>query len=94
MKKILLLTGVLLSLGLFCACSNDYDDDVTDSGLWRFWDTRCSTCCTGSDVYDWRNTVMIYSRGTPGNGVWHCPFPPEWVEKMKHAGSLNPIAVG
>ena len=40
MKKILLLTGVLLSLGLFCACSNDYDDDVTDSGLWRFWDTR------------------------------------------------------
>ena len=40
MKKILLLTGVLLSLGMFCACSNDYDDDVTDSGLWRFWDTR------------------------------------------------------
>lgn len=28
---------------------------------------------------------MIYSKGTPGNGVWHCPFPPEWVEKMKRA---------
>ena len=28
---------------------------------------------------------MIYDRGTPGNGVWHCPFPPEWVEKMKRA---------
>lgn len=28
---------------------------------------------------------MIYSKGTPGNGVWHCPFPPEWVEMMKQA---------
>jgi hypothetical protein len=44
-----------------------------------------SSGCIGSDVYDWRNTVMIYSRGTPGNGVWHCPFPPEWVERMKTA---------
>ena len=44
-----------------------------------------SSGCIGSDVYDWWNTVMIYSRGTPGNGVWHCPFTPEWVAKMKHA---------
>ena len=36
-------------------------------------------------MYDWRNTVMIYSKGTPGNGVWHCPFSPEWVEKMRRA---------
>ena len=36
-------------------------------------------------LYDWRNTVMIYSKGTPGNGVWHCPFPPEWVERMRRA---------
>ena len=28
---------------------------------------------------------MIYDSGTPGNGVWHCPFPPEWVERMKRA---------
>lgn len=28
---------------------------------------------------------MIYSKGTPGNGVWHCPFPPEWVERMQRA---------
>ena len=28
---------------------------------------------------------MIYSKGTPGNGVWHCPFPPEWVERMRRA---------
>ena len=28
---------------------------------------------------------MIYSKGTPGNGVWHCPFSPEWVEKMRRA---------
>lgn len=28
---------------------------------------------------------MIYSRGTPGNGVWHCPFTPEWVERMRRA---------
>ena len=45
----------------------------------------CNTCRTGADVYDWRNTVMIYSKGTPGNGVWHCPFSPEWVERMRQA---------
>ena len=28
---------------------------------------------------------MIYSKGTPGNGVWHCPFTPEWVEQMRRA---------
>jgi hypothetical protein len=28
---------------------------------------------------------MIYSKGTPGGGVWHCPFTPEWVEKMRRA---------
>ncbi len=28
---------------------------------------------------------MIYSKGTPGNGVWHCPFSPEWVERMRRA---------
>ena len=28
---------------------------------------------------------MIYDRGTPGNGVWHCPFAKEWVERMKKA---------
>ena len=28
---------------------------------------------------------MIYDNGTPGNGVWHCPFPKEWVERMKKA---------
>ena len=36
---------------------------------------------------------MIYSKGTPGNGVWHCPFSPEWVERMrkvaKHCKTLN-----
>lgn len=41
--------------------------------------------CIGSDVYDWRYVVMIYSKGTPGNGVWHCPFTPEWVERMRRA---------
>lgn len=45
----------------------------------------CNTCRTGADVYDWRNTVMIYSKGTPGNGVWHCPFSPKWVERMRQA---------
>ena len=28
---------------------------------------------------------MIYDSGTPGDGVWHCPFPPEWVERMRRA---------
>ena len=28
---------------------------------------------------------MVYDSGTPGNGVWHCPFPPSWVERMKRA---------
>ena len=28
---------------------------------------------------------MIYSKGKPGNGVWHCPFSPEWVERMRKA---------
>jgi len=28
---------------------------------------------------------MIYDRGTPGNGEWHCPFSREWVERMKRA---------
>ena len=45
----------------------------------------CGSCCIGVVLYDWRYTVMIYSKGTPGNGVWHCPFPPEWVERMRRA---------
>lgn len=28
---------------------------------------------------------MVYSRGTPGDGVWHCPFTKEWVALMKRA---------
>ena len=28
---------------------------------------------------------MIYDRGTPGNGEWHCPFSREWVARMKQA---------
>ena len=24
---------------------------------------------------------MIYSKDVSYGGVWHCPFPPEWVEK-------------
>lgn len=44
-----------------------------------------STGSPGSDVHDRRNTLMIYSKDTPGSGVWHCPFPPSWVEKMKRA---------
>jgi hypothetical protein len=28
---------------------------------------------------------MIFSNRTPSGGVWHCPFTPEWVEKMKRA---------
>lgn len=28
---------------------------------------------------------MIYDRGKPGDGVWHCPFSKEWVERMKRA---------
>ena len=45
----------------------------------------CGSCCIGVGLYDWRYVVMIYSKGTPGNGVWHCPFPPEWVERMRRA---------
>lgn len=44
-----------------------------------------STGSPGSDVHDRRNTLMIYSKGTPSGGVWHCPFPPSWVEKMRRA---------
>ena len=36
-------------------------------------------------MYDWRYTVMIYSKGTPSGGVWHCPFSPKWVEQMRRA---------
>jgi hypothetical protein len=28
---------------------------------------------------------MIYCKGAPSGGVWHCPFSPEWVEKMRRA---------
>ena len=28
---------------------------------------------------------MIYDRGKPGDGVWHCPFSKEWVDRMKRA---------
>lgn len=28
---------------------------------------------------------MIYDSDTPSGGVWHCPFSPEWVAKMKRA---------
>ena len=35
MKKVLFILGVLLSLGLFCGCSNS--DDTTDSVLYNQW---------------------------------------------------------
>lgn len=28
---------------------------------------------------------MIYDRGTPGDGVWHCPYTKAWVERMSKA---------
>ena len=28
---------------------------------------------------------MKYDGRKPGNGWWNCPFPPEWVERMKRA---------
>ena len=28
---------------------------------------------------------MKYDGRNPGNGWWNCPFPPEWVERMKRA---------
>lgn len=28
---------------------------------------------------------MRYEGRRPGNGEWHCPFSPEWVDRMKHA---------
>lgn len=41
---------------------------------------------------------MIYNSGTPGDGVWHCPFSPEWVAKMKraakHCESLSESYIG
>lgn len=39
-------------------------------------------------MYDWRDTVMIYSKDVSYGGVWHCPFPPEWVEKMRQAAAV------
>ena len=38
-------------------------------------------------MYDWRYVVMIYD-GRPhskSDGQWHCPFPLEWVERMRRA---------
>jgi hypothetical protein len=33
---------------------------------------------------------MIYDRQPQVNagGEWHCPFPPEWVKKMRHAAKV------
>ena len=28
---------------------------------------------------------MKYDGRKPGNGWWNCPYPPEWVERMKRA---------
>lgn len=28
---------------------------------------------------------MEYDGRRPGNGWWNCPYPPEWVERMKRA---------
>lgn len=28
---------------------------------------------------------MQYDGRRPGNGWWNCPYPPEWVERMKRA---------
>ena len=47
----------------------------------------CNTCRACADVYDWWDVVMIYD-GSPHNGSdgqWHCPFPLEWVERMRRA---------
>ena len=33
---------------------------------------------------------MVYDKNpkTYGDGQWHCPFPREWVERMKHAARV------
>ena len=31
---------------------------------------------------------MIYSKDVSNGGVWHCPFPPEWVERMRQAAAV------
>ena len=31
---------------------------------------------------------MEYDGRRPGNGWWNCPFPPEWVERMKRAAKV------
>jgi hypothetical protein len=49
-----------------------------------------STGSIGTGVYYWWHVVMIYDRryrryDDGCDGQWHCPFPPEWVERMKKA---------
>ena len=29
--------------------------------------------------------IYVHERRSVGDGRWHCPFPPEWVERMKRA---------
>ena len=29
--------------------------------------------------------IYVRERRSVGDGRWHCPFPPEWVERMKRA---------
>lgn len=31
---------------------------------------------------------MIYSKDVSNGGVWHCPFSPEWVERMRRAAAV------
>ena len=31
---------------------------------------------------------MKYDGRKPGNGWWNCPYPPEWVERMKRAAKV------
>ncbi len=41
----------------------------------------------GADMFDWRHVVMIYDRRprSRSDGQWHCPFNPEWIERMRNA---------
>ena len=31
---------------------------------------------------------MEYNGRRPGNGWWNCPYPPEWVERMKRSAKV------
>ena len=79
MKKVFFILGVLLSLGLFCACSNDGDDETTEIGGSRGGNVNLK------GPYNWFGDLTGYILYDQELQAWHfLSYWPYSVDGFRH----------